>query len=184
MTARVALWFSFLAIAAAAVRLVLQGNKLTRLSQRVAAIENRPPPAPPAPPPPAEPKAETPEDREARHELERAKVRQIVGRENEAHLDILAKKLALEAATEAKVREAFAEEFAYYVEGIVRSFDALRASDSSSQENIVATPAFRKGLEERISATDEKVRELLNSSQAAVYDQWRSDLRRDRYELD
>jgi hypothetical protein len=184
MTSRIALWFSFLAIAAAVVGLVLLGSKLTRLTQRVAALENRPPPAPAVPPPPAEPKEETPEDRESRHELERGKVRQIVGKENEALLDLLVKKLALDPATEPKLREAFAEEFTYYVDAIVRSFDALRASGSGSQENELTSPKFRKGLEDRILATDEKVRELLNSSQAAVYDQWRRDIRKERYELD
>ena len=186
MMSRFALAFSFLAIAATAGSLILIGNKVIHLGRRIDELEKRPLPAPPPPPAPPAPAPEKPDpdDPAVKLELEREKVRGLAERENQIHFAALARKLELKPELEAKVREAFADEFAYYAAGIVRGFESLRSADPKAQENYLASPEFRKGLEKCVAATDEKVRELLTVFETAVFEQWRRDMRKERYELD
>ena len=180
MTSRLALLLSILAILAAVAGVVMLGRQVARLSTRVAALERREPAPPPvsAPPAPTEPPAKV----ESREEMKRKAIRRLIESENRAQLDMLAKNLKVEAAVETRIRAAFTDEFEYYIDEVLRSLDALQTSETPG--NLLENPEFRKGLEERIAATDEKVRESLNAFQTAVFEQWRRDLRKDRYELD
>ena len=184
MIPRIALWFSFLALGASVLGLFLMGTKLTDLTRRVSALENRSAPATPPVPRPATPDAQAPAEPESRQDQKRRTIRQVLDKENQAHLDALAKKLGLETGAEAKLRAAFTEEFDYYIEGVIRDVDALQSDDSKSEGNWLDSPEFRKELEDRIAAADLGVRALLTAYQATVYDQWRRDLRKERYELD
>ncbi len=185
MTQRFPIVISFLTLAATVGGVLVLRDSLNSVSKRVAALERRlesREPAPPPPPPAA--KEEAPIDPAKRREMERKVVREIADKENQAHFDILAKKLGLEPGQESKLREAFIEEFSFYTDGVVRTFDSLQFDDPKPGGNWMATPEFRKGLEERVAATDKKVRDLLTAGQALIFEQWREEIRKDRYELD
>ena len=186
--ARVALAFSLVAAAVAVSGLILLGGKLTGLSRRIAALEARPAPAPvansPAPAPPPPPEEAIPLDKETGRKVDGTRIRQLVEKENRDLLDALAKKLGLERSMEAGFQECFREEFEYYVEGVVRGFETLARGDSRTEENWLASPKFRKGLSDRVEATDARVRSLLTDFQKTVFELWRIEVRKDRYELD
>jgi hypothetical protein len=117
-------------------------------------------------------------------ERERGKIRELAEKENQLQFEALAKKLELDAALEKEIRKAFTDEFAYYADGVVRAIEALRSTDPKDQGNWMTSPEFRKGLEEPITATDDRVRYLLSLFQFDVFKLWRRDMRKERYELD
>jgi hypothetical protein len=181
MTGRIALWVSLLATAAAVAGTVYMGQKLMSLSVRVGVLEKKaqtPPPPPPAPPAPA------PEAKESQQEAERLKIREMTDREGQDHLDLLVKSLDLDPEKEPKLREAFAGEFNYYAEGVIRAFEDLKKDLPKGAENWLESPAFRKGLKERIAASDEAVLPMLDPAQTAKYEAWRKELLKTRYELE
>jgi len=191
MTARFALFFSILAAAAAIGALALLVVKMPRLMGTLERIERRvdPAPATAAAPPPAAPRQEDAETREkteakARRDLERIKLVQAVEKENETYFADLAKKLGLNLEMERELRAAFADEFSYYVAGIERNLSALRDDNPRPEDNWLSSPQFKKGLEQRIAATDEKAREILKAFQIAVFESWRRDYRKNRYDLE
>lgn len=191
MTARFALFFSILAAAAAIGTLALIVVKLPRLMGTVERIERRVAATPsPAPvPPPAAPTEEENEARvktegRARRDLERIKLVQAVEKESETYLADLVKKLGLTHDKEQELRAAFTEEFSYYVAGVERNLSVLRDDNPRPEDNWLSSPEFRKGLEQRISATDEKVREILTAFKTAVFEQWRREYRKNRYDLE
>jgi hypothetical protein len=109
---------------------------------------------------------------------------EIAEKENQDQLDLLARDLGLDSRREVQLRAAFIEEFRYYAEGVARAVEALERDDSGSETSLLSEPGFRLGLEERISATDRRVRGLLSPSQGLVFESWRRVLRKERYELD
>jgi hypothetical protein len=181
MISRIALALSFAAMAATVAGLILLGNKLSGLSRRIAELEGR---EAPAKPPPSMPRDPAPERKESLEESNRRKIRELSDKENQDHLDALMEKLDVETALVEKIRQAFAEEFAYYTDGVVRALDSLKADPAKGDDAGLESPAFRKGLEERILATDARVRPLLDPARTAKYDEWRQDLRKNRYDLD
>ena len=182
MIQRVALVVSLVALAAVIGGVVFLSGKLDRLSRQVASLERREPAAQPPAPPPAPPPVAGPE--EAKRELERGKMRELAERENREQFDVLAKRLGLEAEVEAKVRDTFNEEFAYYADGVVRALKNIEAGDPGGDENYLTSAPFKKGLEEKIAETDRKAHALLNAFQQSTFDDWRREMRRERYELD
>ena len=176
MTGRISLLVSLLTIGAAVAGLIILGDKIVVLNRRVAALEQRPPvDAPPALPPPAPaPETESPE------ELKRKEIRKKADEMFREHLDALGKKVGANSELLAKLRSAFDEEFAYYADGVTRSLDDSDRGDDLWME----TPEFRRGLEARIAATDEKLRGLLTVSQYGAFDEWRKELRKESYRLD
>lgn len=185
MTARLALLFSILAAAAAiasfallTVHLPRLSATLNRLEQRVAKLE-----AAPAPPAQAAEKPEEPQG-DGRREMARLKGVQAVEREIEADVQVLVKKLELGAAAERRLREAFAPEFDCYLGAVERSLEALYSENPKPEDDKLASPEFRRELEDRIGQADAKARVFLSAFQLAVYDQWRDDFRKIRYKLD
>ncbi|HEY3227183.1 MAG TPA: hypothetical protein VGK61_09350 [Planctomycetota bacterium] len=191
MTARFALFFSIIAAAAAIGALSLLVLKMPRLMGTLDRIDRRlaATPAPAPAPPPVAPSNEENSTRvkteaKARRDLERIKVVQAVEKENEAYLADLVKKLGLTQEKERELRAAFTDELSYYVAGVERNLAALWDDNPKAGDNWLSTPEFKKGLEKRISATDEKARELLTAFQTAVFEQWRREYRRNRYDLE
>lgn len=179
--ARVAIWLSLLAMAAAIVSLILLGDKLRELSRRVASLEARPLPTPAPPPAPREP---PPETQETARESEQRKIRELTEKEGQDHLDVLVTRLDLDSEKEAKFRTAFSDEFGFYADGVMRAFEDLKKHVTQGEINWLESPEFRKGLEERIAATDEAVKPMLDPAQTAKFEEWRKSLRKTRYELE
>ena len=177
MSSRVALALSVAAIAAALGGLVFVGLNLSRVSDRLAALESRVA----SPPPPAPPPVTAPEDPKA---AGRKKILEMAEKENQDHLDVLLKQLDLNSKAELRLKGAFADEFAYYADGVMRAFEALSIDSQGASENLLSTPDFKRGLEERIFETDNSVREILEPSQLDVFKKWRAELRKTRYELE
>jgi hypothetical protein len=181
MIQRLTLFLSFLAVAAAAAGIFLLGGKVRSLSRRVSALEQKQAapvqekPAPP--PPPAAPSGATASSK-------RNKIMEIAEKENQDQLDLLARDLALDSRREVQLRAAFIEEFRYYADGVARAVEAMERDDSESDSSLLSEPEFRLGLEERISASDRRVRGLLSPSQTLVFESWRRAIRKERYELD
>jgi len=191
MTARFALVFSILAAAAAIGALALLALKMPRLMGTLERIERKvaAAPAPSAAPPPAALREEETEAREkteakARRDLDRIKLIQAVEKENETYLDDLVKKLGLTREKDQELRAAFSEELSYYVAGVERNLGALRDNNPKPEDNWLSSPEFKKGLEKRITATDEKAREILTAFKIAIFEQWRRDYRKNRYDLE
>ena len=191
MTARFALFFSILAAAAAIGALAFLVVKMPRLMGTLERVERRlvasPAPAPaPAPTPPRdeEDPARLKTDAKARRDLERIKLVQAVEKENETYMTDLLKKLGLKREKEQELRAAFTEEFSYYVAGIEKNLGALKDDNPKPEDNWLSSPEFKKGLELRISATDEKAREILTAFQTAIFEQWRREYRKNRYDLE
>ena len=181
MSGRLALCISVLATAAAVVGTVYMGQKLMSLSVRVAVLEKKSQ-APPAPPP--APSAPAPEEKVSPQESERLKIREMTEKEGQDHLDIIANVLDLEPERETKFREAFTAEFNFYTEGVIRAFEDLKKDVPKGEENWLESPAFRKGLKERIASTDEAVLPMLDPAQTAKFETWRKELRKSRYEIE
>ena len=185
MTARLALVFSILAAAAAIASFALLTVHLPRLSasmnrvdQRVAKLE-----AAPAPPAPA---AEKPDEAQGdgRREMAKLKGVQAVERQIEADLQGLVKKLELGEAAERRLREAFAPEIAFYLAAVEKSLEALYSENPKEEDDRLASPEFRRELEDLVGQADAKARVFLSAFQVAVYEQWRDDFRKIRYKLE
>ncbi|HEU4338543.1 MAG TPA: hypothetical protein VFS19_00620 [Planctomycetota bacterium] len=179
MTERIALGLACAAILVSVASLFLIGNKLLDLHGRIAVLESRGSHAPAPPPAPREP-----DDREVQPPSERVKIREITDKESEDHLDALVKLLDLDAITAAKVREAFTEEFMYYADGVVRAYEALKGNAPKGDDAWLTSREFRKGMTDRIAATDQVVRPLLDPARTARFEHWRTDLKKSRYELE
>jgi phosphopantothenate synthetase len=176
MTGRISLMVSLLAIGAAVAAIMILGDKIVVLNRRVAALEQRPvaAPAPPAIPPTAPPETESPE------EVKRKEIRKKADEMFREHLDALGKKVEAGPELLAKLRSAFDEEFAFYADGVLRSLDDSDRGDDLWMES----PEFRRGLEERVAETDQKLKGLLTVSQYWAFDEWRKELRKETYRLD
>ena len=179
MSGRIALLVSLLATIAAVSGTVYLAQKLMSLSVRVGVLEKKAQ-APPPPPPPAPP----PEVKESPQESERLKIREMTDREGQDHLDLLVKTLDFDPAKEPMLREAFAEEFKYYTDAVMRALDDLKKDLPKGEENWLESATYRKGLKERIAATDEAVLPMLDPAQTAKYETWRKAIRKTRYELE
>ena len=181
MSGRLALCISVVATAAAVAGTVYMGQKLMSLSVRVAVLEKKSQ-APPAPPP--APPVTAPEDKETIKAAKLRRIRDMTDKEGQDHLDIIAKMLDLAPEKEARFREAFVGEFNYFGEAVVRTFEDLEKDVPKGEENWMDSPAFRKGLKERIASTDEAVLPMLDPAQTAKFETWRKELRKSRYEME
>jgi hypothetical protein len=180
MTSRVPLWLSLLAVAVAVAAFVLQGEKITRLNLRVAGLERR-----------LKSWIDAQEREkpgglrgEDRRKAGRAQGVQAVEREIAADLAALVKNLEAGSDVERKLRDAIQPEIDCYLDAVEQSLGALYADNPKPEDDRLSSPDFRKELEERIGETDAKARELLSAFQIAVFEQWRSDIRKNRYKLE
>jgi len=66
----------------------------------------------------------------------------------------------------------------------VRAYEALKGSSPKGDDNWLTSREFRKGMTDRIAATDQAVRPLLDPARTARFEHWRTDIRKSRYELE
>ena len=180
MSGRIALGLAFAAILVSVASMFLIGGRILDLHGRISVLENRILNAPASTPP----SPREPEVKDIQQPPERVKIREITDKESEDHLDALVKLLDLDAITAAKVRESFTEEFMYYADGVVRAYESLKGGSPKADDNWLTSREFRKGMTDRIAATDRAVLPLLDPARTARFDQWRDDIKKSRYELD
>ena len=177
MKDRLAVLLALLAIFAAVAAFVIMDRKMFRMKLRVAALERKQAPAPA----PQEP-AQSQEKPAVRKEMDPDLVRRMSLQDCQQRLDVIAQELKLEASVEMKLRDAFADEFSFYADSVVRAFEELQSR--TSQSNLMSSPEFQKKLEEHILATDQKVAQILTVSQRWSFERWRTGLRKDFYGLE
>jgi hypothetical protein len=176
ITRFVAILIAVLALLAAVAAFVRGERKMRKLSHRIERLERLGPTQPPA-------HEAGPQEKPApRKEMDPDMVRGLALRDCQQRIDGVAQELKLDGGLEMKVRDAFADEFSFYADGVVRAFENLQSRTSDS--NPMTSPEFQKKLEEHILATDQKVAQVLTVSQRWVYEKWRAGMRKEFYELE